>query len=114
MATWINPDLCINCDACKDVCPNEAITDGSDVGMDAYYIHPNKCTECVGEADHEQCKSQCPVEQCIIPDPKIIEDEATLANRAIQLHPDDAALKERIMSGEFPSLKRKLPIVSAS
>ena len=113
MATWIDPNLCINCDACLSECPNQAITDGSDVGHDTYYIHPDKCTECVGEADHEQCNSVCPA-LCCVPDPKIIEDEATLANRAIQLHPDDAALKERIMSGEFPSLKRKLPIVSAS
>lgn len=110
MATWIVPDLCINCDACVSVCPNQAITDGSDVGHDTYYIHPDKCTECVGEADHEQCQAVCPVE-CCLPDPKYLEDEAMLAQRAIQLHPDDDVLKKKIESGNFPSLKRKLPIV---
>lgn len=112
MATKIIADLCINCDACRTVCPNEAITDGSDVGIDAYYIHPDKCTECVGETDHEQCLAVCPVEGCIIPDPDIIEDESILMQRALDLHPTDQALKDRFASGNFPSLKRKLNMIS--
>ena len=27
-----------------------------------YYIAPEKCTECVGFADEEQCKAVCPVD----------------------------------------------------
>jgi len=109
MSTWIVPDLCINCGACEPVCPNKAISDGSDVGMDVYFIKPDLCTECVGEAAHEQCQAVCPVE-CCLPDPKHLEDEATLAARALQLHPDDEELKAKIESGNFPSLKRRLPI----
>lgn len=109
MSTWIVPDLCINCGACEPVCPNKAISDGSDVGMDVYFIKPDLCTECVGEAAHEQCQAVCPVE-CCLPDPKHLEDEATLAARALQLHPDDDELKAKIESGNFPSLKRRLPI----
>jgi ferredoxin len=111
MSTWIVPDLCINCGACESVCPNQAITDGSDVGSDTFYIHPDKCTECVGEADHEQCQAVCPVE-CCLPDPKHLEDEATLASRALSLHPDDEELKKKINSGNFPSLKRRLPVTN--
>lgn len=107
MATKILADLCINCGACEPECPNEAITDGSDVGIDAYYIHPDLCTECVGEADHEQCHAVCPVEGCIIPDPDIIEEEQVLIERALKLHPTDEALKTRFASGNFPSLKKK-------
>lgn len=106
MSTWIVPDLCINCGACEPMCPNKAITDGSDVGSDTFYIHPDKCTECVGETGYEQCQSVCPVE-CCLPDPKHLEDEATLAQRALKLHPEDTELKARIESGDFPSLKRK-------
>jgi ferredoxin len=112
MATLIIADLCINCGVCgaPDICPNGAITDGSDVGAEAYYIHPDQCDECVGFYDHERCASVCPVEGCIIPDPDRIEDEETLVQRALALHPDDEELKERIASGNFPSLKRKLPM----
>jgi ferredoxin len=105
MATMISDD-CIFCDQCVDACPNGAITDGSDVGKDIYFIHPHLCTECVGEFSEEQCQVMCPVE-CCIPNPDIVEDEATLAARALAIHPDDKALAARIASGNFPSLKRK-------
>jgi ferredoxin len=110
MATWIVPDLCINCGACEPVCPNSAITDGSDVdeslSKGVYYIKPELCTECVGENGAEQCQEVCPVE-CCLPNPEIVESEEILAARAIALHPDDQDLKARIESGNFPSLKRK-------
>lgn len=109
MATMITDD-CIFCDQCVDACPNEAITDGSDVGKDIYYIHPNLCNECVGFHDTEACQAVCPVE-CCIPNPDIVEDEATLAARALAIHPDDKDLAALIASGNFPSLKRKLPLV---
>jgi len=105
MATMIGSD-CINCDACVSQCPNGAITDGSDVGKDYYHIHPHLCNECVGFHAEEACQVVCPVLVCI-PDPDIVEDEATLAARAIALHPNDKDLAARIASGNFPSLKRK-------
>ena len=40
-------DNCTACDACKPVCPNEAIA----VGDPIYKIDPSRCTECVGAED---------------------------------------------------------------
>ena len=57
-------DDCTNCDACKPVCPNKAIS----VGDPIYVIDPNKCTECVGHHDEPQCVLVCPA-ACIGPDP---------------------------------------------
>lgn len=110
MSTWIVPDLCINCGACLPECPNGAITDGSDVGSDTFFIHHDACNECVGFHGKEACQTVCPVE-CCLPDPKHLEGEDTLIKRGLQLHPDDEDLKQRFESGNFPSLKRKLPIL---
>ena len=56
---------CVNCGVCEPECPNEAISEGSDM----YVIDPHKCTECVGYFDEPQCVEVCPVD-CIIPDPE--------------------------------------------
>jgi ferredoxin len=56
---------CVNCGVCEPECPNEAISEGSDM----YVIDYNKCTECVGYFDEPQCVEVCPVD-CIIPDPE--------------------------------------------
>ncbi len=58
-------DQCINCDVCEPVCPNTAISLGSEI----YEIAPSHCTECVGHYDVPQCVEVCPVE-CIILDPQ--------------------------------------------
>ena len=50
MALMITDD-CTACDACRPVCPNEAIAAGDLV----YVIDPFKCTECVGAEDEPQC-----------------------------------------------------------
>ncbi len=63
MALLIN-DLCVNCDVCAPVCPNEAIAQGETI----YEISPSRCTECVGHHDEPQCVIVCPVE-CIELDP---------------------------------------------
>lgn len=97
MATHIT-DACINCGACEPECPNEAISQGSDV----YVIDAERCTECVGFHEKEACQAVCPVE-CCVPDPAHEETEAALIARAIALHPDDAELKEKAGSGSFPS-----------
>ena len=74
MAMRINEE-CINCAACEPECPNDAITEG-----DEYYeIDKAKCTECVGHFDEPQCVEVCPVDDCIIIDPK--EDRAVLQAR---------------------------------
>ena len=51
------------------------------------YIVPEKCTECVGHFDQEQCAAVCPVD-CCVPDPNHVETEEQLFERATILHPD--------------------------
>ncbi len=97
MATHIT-DACINCGACEPECPNEAITQGSDI----YVIDGDNCTECVGFHEKEACQAVCPVE-CCIPDPTRVDTEEQLIARAIALHPEDEELKARVASGDFPS-----------
>jgi ferredoxin len=82
MSTFINED-CINCGACEPECPNNAISEGDDI----YEIDPSLCTECVGFHGDEACQSVCPVE-CCIPDPDNREEEDTLLQRAVEIHPD--------------------------
>lgn len=101
MATYITSD-CINCGACEPECPNNAISEGTDI----YVIDPNKCTECVGHHETEQCQAVCPVE-CCLPDPNIPETEDVLIKRALVLHPANAKLTEAANSGNFPSRFRK-------
>ena len=101
MATYITTD-CINCGACEPECPNDAISEGDEI----YVIDPELCTECVGFYDHEACQAVCPVE-CCLPDPKHPENENTLIARALQLHPDDAALKTKSAANNYPSRFRK-------
>lgn len=61
-------DLCISCDACLDECPTESIVDEDDnpTGEDYYYIHPETCSECVGDHDSPACQAACPTEGCIV------------------------------------------------
>ena len=75
-------DECINCDVCEPECPNNAIYQGEDI----YEIDPDKCTECVGHFDQEQCAAVCPVD-CCVPDPNRVESEEVLFQRAKDLHP---------------------------
>jgi len=108
-------DECINCGACEPECPNNAIyeggvewafsdgttvsgtfvqLDGSTVEAtarqkpgadDVYYIVPDKCTECVGFHEEPQCAAVCPVD-CCVPNPDLVEDEATLLAKKSKLH----------------------------
>jgi ferredoxin len=106
MATLITEE-CINCGACAPRCPNHAIYPGdvpweldgasrAPIAPDIYYIAAEKCTECVGFFDREECAAVCPVD-CCIPDPKIPETEEVLVERARRLHP------EVTIGVEFPS-----------
>lgn len=87
---------CTNCAVCEPECPNEAITEGTDI----FNIDPELCTECVGFYNEPQCSAVCPVE-CCINDPDYKEDEATLLARARKLHPDID------ISKDFPSRYKK-------
>jgi ferredoxin len=80
MALLIN-DNCTACDACKPVCPNDAISDGSPI----YVIDPNRCTECVGAEDEPQCKLVCPAD-CIVADPEFEETPEQLQAKYQSLH----------------------------
>ena len=97
MATKITEE-CINCGACEPECPNTAIYSSGTpyelggktfdaLSKDFYYIVPEKCTECVGHFDQEQCAAVCPVD-CCVPDPDRVETEDQLAVRAKQIHPE--------------------------
>ena len=110
MSTTITEE-CINCGACEPECPNTAIYEGGAdweldghthpaLQRDIYYIAPDKCTECVGFFDQEQCAAVCPVD-CCISDPNNLESEDQLIERARRLHP------EREFGTEFPSRFRK-------
>jgi ferredoxin len=96
MATLITEE-CINCGACEPECPNTAIyaggaswelngTSSAALSADLFYIVPEKCTECVGHFDQEQCAAVCPVD-CCVPDPNRVETEAELFERAKVLNP---------------------------
>jgi len=65
---------CINCGACEPECPNQAIAAGDAI----YIIDPDKCTECVGHFDTQQCAAVCPVDCCVAdPDHKETKDQLT-------------------------------------
>jgi len=79
MAFMIN-DECINCGACEPECPNQAIEAGEEI----YEIDPEKCTECVGHFDEQQCAAVCPVDACV-PDPDHKETREELEAKARKL-----------------------------
>jgi len=61
-------DTCINCGACIDECPTEAIVDEDDnpTGEEIYYVYEDKCVECIGHHDEPACAEACPTEGCIV------------------------------------------------
>jgi len=61
-------DSCINCAACIDECPVEAIVDDEDnpSGEEIYFVYSNKCVECVGHYEVPACADACPTDGCII------------------------------------------------
>ena len=73
-------DECINCDVCEPECPNNAISQGTEI----YQIDPDKCTECVGHYDQPQCQEVCPVD-CIPLDPRHVESAEELQKKYLQL-----------------------------
>ncbi|WP_207063050.1 4Fe-4S binding protein [Motiliproteus sp. SC1-56] len=55
-------DRCVNCYACQDVCPSQAISRGAQ----QFHIDPAACTECAGHFADPQCASICPVEEALL------------------------------------------------
>jgi ferredoxin len=103
--SYIITEECINCNACVEECPNDAIFEaganwtlgGESYGegqgpqgfdyswsSDYYYVVPGKCTECKGFYDEPQCVAVCPVD-CIVPDPSRREEEAVLLKKKVYL-----------------------------
>ncbi len=76
---------CIDCGACQDACPTEAITEDKAAGRRV--IDAERCTECVGFYAQTMCQAECPVE-CCLPDPDHVESEAQLLSKARRLFPD--------------------------
>jgi len=74
-------DACINCDVCEPACPNQAIFQG-----EVYYqIDPERCTECVGHFDEQQCVVLCPVD-CIPANPNYAETRQQLYEKYLKLN----------------------------
>jgi ferredoxin len=61
-------DICINCGACIDECPTEAIVDDDEnpTGEEIYYVYPDKCVECVDHHEVPACAEACPTDGCIV------------------------------------------------
>jgi ferredoxin len=55
-------DSCVNCWACVDVCPSDAIY----LSDQHFVIDAKKCTECEGDFADPQCASICPIEETIL------------------------------------------------
>lgn len=75
-------DDCISCAACESECPNNAISEGDEF----FVIDPDKCTECVGFFNTQQCASVCPVDACL-PDEAHKETKDQLLAKFAKLNP---------------------------
>ncbi len=75
---------CIACGVCLDECVNGAIA----AGDDGYYIHPERCTECVGNFAEPRCADICPASACNR-DPSRPETQQELLTRWQELHPGE-------------------------
>uniref|UniRef100_Q07U23 4Fe-4S ferredoxin, iron-sulfur binding domain protein n=1 Tax=Rhodopseudomonas palustris (strain BisA53) TaxID=316055 RepID=Q07U23_RHOP5 len=80
MALMINED-CTGCDACRPVCPNDAIKAGDPL----YRVDPARCTECVGAEDEPQCQVVCPAD-CLVANPEWAETPEQLQEKYERLH----------------------------
>lgn len=59
-------ESCVNCWACVDVCPNDAIYQPERDEAPHFLISADKCTECLGDHADPQCAAICPIEMAII------------------------------------------------
>ena len=77
-------DECISCGACEGECGNQAILEGETI----YVIDPDRCTECVGNAESPRCAEVCPVDACV-PDTGHEESREQLLEKWHSLHPGE-------------------------
>jgi ferredoxin len=82
MAVKITED-CVYCGSCEPTCPNDAISPGDDF----YVIDPERCTECLGFYDEQQCVGVCPTD-AIVPDPDHRESKERLLHQYQVMHPE--------------------------
>jgi ferredoxin len=75
---------CISCGACEPECPNQAISEGETI----YVINIDRCTECVGSYETQQCAQICPVDACV-PNPEHKETREQLLEKWKGLHPGE-------------------------
>jgi len=80
-------DDCVGCGACEAECQNGAIEEGETT----YVIDPDKCTECVGNAESPKCAEICPVE-APVPDPEHQESKEQLLEKWHSLHPGETPI----------------------
>ena len=110
-------DECINCGACEQECPNNAIYEASEdwkysdgttlsgrvvfqngttadadnlnepIDDEVFFIVTDKCTECKGFHDEPQCAAVCPVD-CCVPDEENEESDEQLLSKQNFLHKD--------------------------
>ena len=75
MSVLIN-ESCINCGACIDECPVDAIANNEDnpINLDIFYVYPDKCVECVGFHADPACADSCPTDDCITWDMPFTEE----------------------------------------
>lgn len=83
MAFEITED-CISCGACESECLNQAISEGETI----FVIDSERCTECVGWYETQQCAEICPVDACV-PDPEHCETREELLAKWERLHPGE-------------------------
>ncbi|MBI2933528.1 MAG: 4Fe-4S binding protein [Planctomycetes bacterium] len=96
MAMRIDADQCIDCGACVEPCPNQAIRRGGEeytlknqtypALSDKFYVIHQLCTQCVGYYDEPQCVNACPVD-CITADAAHEESHEQLEAKAKNLKP---------------------------
>lgn len=61
---WIDPGKCVVCDACRPVCPRNAIS--AHATEKTYVIDPNLCNNCQN-ISAVRCVPQCPTDAIFPP-----------------------------------------------